>query len=647
MQRVTIHDNNIIFGTSLFLWGSIVLLLGLTLGLGAYYSHISWLRYVAFFMLMSGVLTLFSSMKKDLDAEIKSSFYSIFIILFLLLLYFSLRTALPRFDFSVGDASDYYMAGVCSVTYSQDIGFFLPLTASVSGVGYSIFGIAYTPLINVLLYSASIPLGHFLFRRLGLHVGVAIMMSLFLLVTPLSIWFSKTSFSDPIWQLILLLFALLSMHITDKERPDPKALGALFLLLGLTPFLRGEAALLYGLVVFMGLYHLWKFQKPISALFVVSSFMMLIIGLYWALTIRSHYLLGWQFSRVIPHITAPELMNILYGAFVFIIVCIVLLSRVKDWFSRINLPLILTVLAIFFKVAIAYVYAIKKKGVFLDFFFIHEYGFILGNFGWVLSIGIVMGLLMLHYKAIKGGKLALTLVIMYVIFYIPFVMQKITFQDPHELFLYWNRYYFAILMMIHVFSLGLVLQFVYEQIEKHLEIKLYAFLLVGILLGGLSLFSFNTKVQAIVVQEAYLQNSYKIFPWLVKRVGNTPISVVYDSSVKYKRHNGMYDIKVFVARMFTVMKINAKSFQKISTDKLDETLIFNPSIEKSNYILCLSSKECHLDTQRFSLMDAIVLPISWREHYQAQPKHGRKVEGKIEDSLKNEVPLHVMLYKKK
>ena len=202
-------------------------------------------------------------------------------------------------------------------------------------------------------------------------------------------------------------------------------------------------------------------------------------------------------------------------------------------------------------------------------------------------------------------------------------------------------------MLIHIFSLGLVLQFVYVQLEKQLDKKLYVLLLVGIFLVGVSLFSFNTKVQAITVQEAYLQNSYKIFPWLVKRVGNTPISVVYDSSVKYRRHNGMYDIKVFVARMFTVMKINAKSFQKVSTNKLDETLIFNPSIENSNYILCLSSKECHLDTQRFSLVDTIVLPISWREHYQAQPKHGRKVEGKIEDSLKNEVPLHVMLYKKK
>ena len=431
MERAITYDNDIISGTELFLWGSILLLLSLGLGLGAYYSHIVWFREFSFFMMMSGIIVLFSSMKQDLDRETKSSIFSIVILLFLLLVYFSLRTALPHFDFSVGDASDYYMAGVCSVTYSQDIGFFLPLTASVSGVGYSIFGIAYTPLINVLLYSTSIPFGYFLFRRLGLHSGVAVMMSLLLLLTPLSIWFSKTSFSEPIWQLMLLLFALLVMHITDKERPDPKALVALFLLLGLIPFLRGEAVLLYGLILFTGLYHLWKFQKPISSLFVVSSFIMFIMGIYLVLPVRSHYLLGWQFNRIIPHITAPELMNIFYGAFVLVLVSIVVLSRVKDWFSRINLPLVLTLLAVLFKVTIAYVYAIKKKGEFLNFFFMNEYSFILGNFGWILSMLIFIGLLLLHYKAIKGDKLALILVIMYPIFYIPFIMQNITFQEPH------------------------------------------------------------------------------------------------------------------------------------------------------------------------------------------------------------------------
>jgi len=309
--------------------------------------------------------------------------------------------------------------------------------------------------------------------------------------------------------------------------------------------------------------------------------------------------------------------------------------------------LVLTLLAVLFKVGIAYVYTLKKKGEFLDFFFMHEYSFILGNFGLVLSLLIVVGLLGLHYKAIKGDKLALMLVIMYPIFYIPFVMQNITFQDPHELFLYWNRYYFAILMMIHIFSLALVVEFFYAQLGNFVDKKSYRLAMTGLVLVVLSLLSINTKVQAITVQEAYLENSYKIFPWLVKRVGNTPISVVYDTSVKYRRHNGMYDLKVFVARMFTVMKINAKSFQKVPTNQLNATLIFKPTIEKSKYVLCLSSQECHLDTQKLSLVDTLILPISWREHYQAQPKHKKKVEGEIEDSLKNKVQLHVILYKKK
>jgi len=631
-------------GMHTFLWGLILLFLGLAVGLGAYYSHIGWFRYVAFSLLVGGIITLFFSMKQDLEQQSKSSFFSFVLMVLLLVLYVSLRTALPRFDFSVGDASDYYMAGVCSVTYSQDIGFFLPLTASVSALGYTVFGIAYTPAINVLLYASSIPLSYFLFRRLVLSGFVAYLMTLFLILTPLSIWFSKTSFSEPIWQLMLLSFSFIALHISDKERPDFRAMFALFLLLGLIPFLRGEAALLYGLVMFVGLYHMWKFKNTLSSLFIVSSLSTLIVGIYLALGIRAHYLLGWQFSRVIPDITESQLMNILYIAFVIAVVLVMVLGKVKQGFSRIKLPFIFTVLAVLFKVVIAYIYAIKKEGSFQDFFFMNEYGFMLGNFGFPLSLFIIWGLFILHYKAIKGDRLALILVIMYTIFYIPFVMQTLTFQDPHELFLYWNRYYFAILMVIHVFALGLTVQFLHVKLQKVLGSK-YSILASIIVLLGLSLFSMNTKVQAITIDEAYLENSYKIFPWLVERVGDKPISVVYDTSVEYRRHNGRYDLKVFVSRMFTVLKINAKSYQKATIETLNADFVFDPKIEKSKYVLCLSSQQSHLDNEHLSLIDTLILPISWREHYQAHPKDKKNVEGKIEDSIKNEVQLHVMLYK--
>ena len=639
------EQNTEILGANLFLWGSIFLLLGLSLGLGAYYSHIVWMRYAAFGMLVGGITLLLAGMKQDLDHETNNSFFSVILILSLLLLYFSLRMALPRFDFSVGDASDYYMAGVCSVTYNQDIGFFLPLTASVSALGYTLFGIDYTPFINVLLYVSSLPLSYFLFRRLGLRSAPSMLMTLFFLLTPLSIWFSKTSFSDPVWQLMLLLFALLVMYITDKERPDPKALTALFLLLGLTPFLRGEAALLYGMIVLIGLYHLWRFQKPTSALFIVSSFIMVIIGIYLALQIRAHYLLGWQFSRVIPHITVPELMNILYGAFILLVLLIVVLSRVKTWFSRINLPLVLTLLAVVFKVAIAYLYAKKKNGEFVDFFFMHEYSFMLGNFGLLLSIAIIAGLLLLYYNAIKGKRLALILVAMYTIFSIPFLMQNITFHDPHELFLYWNRYYFALLMMIHLFVLSSVVNLIYEQTVKITQHSGYRIILLTVLLGLVSLYSVNLKTEQIVMKEAYLENSYKVFSWLVQRVGTEPISVVYDETIRYERHNGLYDAKVFTARMFTVLKINAKIWQKVSLSQLSPNLKLKNNVFKSKYLVCFSSKERNLENDRLILVDKTVLPVSWREHYRAQPRSKKEVQGDVSRSYKNDLQLHLSLYR--
>jgi len=128
---------------SLLLWGSLLILLGLASSLGAYYTYSMTFRYVAFYLLSLGILTLFIAMKEDIEEEVKSSLFSVMITIGLVLLYIVLRMQLHRFDFGVGDASDYYVAGVCSVTYSQDIGFFLPLSASISALGYSVFGVSY------------------------------------------------------------------------------------------------------------------------------------------------------------------------------------------------------------------------------------------------------------------------------------------------------------------------------------------------------------------------------------------------------------------------------------------------------------------------------------------------------------------------
>ncbi len=634
-----------IAGRSYLFWGSLVVLCGLAMGLGAYYLHIEFMREVAFSLISFGVITLFLALQIDLNTEIKSSRLSYVLALFLLVLYFVLRIQLSRFDFGVGDASDYYVAGVCSVTYGQDIGFFLPLTASVSALGYSILGSAYAPWINVILYASSVPLVYFIFRKLDLSLWVSLFMSIFLIINPLSIWFSKTSFSEPIWQMILLIFILFFYRMTGTVSLKIRDIMGLYLLLALVPFLRGESALYYGLVLFLALYHFWKFSSLKSALIIVFGLVVLAVSIHITLGIREHYLLGWQFSRVIPGIATVQLMSLLYGASGLAIVVLLVCKYFKKGFSLLPFPLIITIVALLFKVIIAYIYSERKAPSFLDFLFTHEFGMMLGNFGFPLTLAIIIGLILLHYRAIKGERIALVLVLMYAIFYLPFVMQGVTFHDPHELFLYWSRYYFSVLMIVHIFALALVIQLFYMQIKRFFLSQKYQVGFMGILLLLLILSSLNLKVAEKVITEGYLENSDEIFSWIKKRVGGKPISVVYDTEIRYERHNGVYDAKVFVSRMFMVRKIYAKTWQKMDSKDSTSKVILKNDVFKTKYLILLSSKKERLQNKRLQFLDEKIFPISWREHYRAQPRNKDEVYGDVSKSYMNNLQLYISVYK--
>lgn len=631
--------------SSLLLWGSLLVLLGPAMSLGSYYLYSMTLRYMAFSLLLLGVLTLFLSMKQDMEEEVKTPYLAFVLAIAMGVLYFALRTQLNRFDFGVGDASDYYIAGVCSVTYSQDIGFFLPLTASISALGYTVFGVAYSPFINVMLYVVSVPIGYFLLRKLGISVWISVLMTVFFIINPLSIWFSKTSFSEPIWQLLLLMFSIFFYRITSKEQLVVAEMAGYFLLLALVPFLRGEGVLYYGLVFLLGLYHFWKYHHLKSALILFLGLFIIAGSIHLTLGIRAHYLLNWQFSRIIPGITSVQLMSILYGVAGGMMGLLLLLNLIKKRFSDLTLPFFITVLAIGFKIGIAYLYASKKSVAFMELLFFREYGLAVGNFGLPLTILIGLGLLLLHYRAIRGERLALLFVVMYTIFYLPFIMQGVTFHDPHEVFLYWNRYYFSIFMMIHLFSLALVFKLLYEQSHRFITSSAHRTLIVASSMIMISLFSLNLKVAEIVTKEAYLENTYKVFPWLKQRVGGQAVSVLYDDAIRYERHNGLYDVKVFTSRMFTVVKINAKAWQKVNLKQLETNVKLNKEMYKGKYLVCISSKRPKLRNEALTWVDETIIPVSWREHYRAQPRSKEETLGDVGKSYKNELKLYITLYK--
>ena len=618
----------------LFVWGSIILLLSLAVSLTAYYTHIFLLNKLSFFMLCISILTLFTAMGYDLKQKLDiSSFFIVIAIVFLLTIYFMQRLELHHFSFSVADASDYYIAGVCSVTRVQDIGFFLPLTASLSAVGFTMFGYEYAPLINVVFYSVSIPFGYFIFRKLGMNALISLIITFFIMFVPLSIWFSKTSFSEPIWQIVLLIYIIFAYKILKKEHINLQELIVVFLILMLAPFIRGEGVLYFGLIIFLSFYHFWKFSNLKSAIIISSSLIVLTLSIQATLIIRAHYLLGWQFNRIIHKITAIELLSLLYGIVILSIAGVFLLNRYKKSFNHLNLPLLLTLLSIVFKVSIAYIFSLKKHVAFENLLCTNEYGLMLGNFGFLITLLIIGGLILLYYRAMKGDSISLILVMMYTIFYLPFMMQAVTFNDEHAFFLYWNRYYFSIFMMIHLFSFGIIVNLMYKKMKVFIPNDKYRFFIWLILMFSIIFYSMDGKLYKIVTTEAHLKNSYKIFPWLKEKVGNKPLMIVYDSTIKYRQRTGVHDARYLLSRMLSVSKINVKEFLKIEPEKLNFELKLNQKNRK--FLLCLSQKECDLENEEWSFVDRLLLPISWRRHF-----------GNIEKAEKKHLQLYATLYKK-
>ena len=629
------------------LWGIYFILFTFSFALLAYYTHLDFLHEASFGALLLSFVLLFHTLYKDFKHTLHSSWLATVLLVGIVVLYFSLRIILHRFDFSVGDPSDYYLAGVCSITYHQDIGFFLPLTASISAVGYAIFGLKYAPFINILVQLLALPLGCTILRKLNIATFIALLITILITVLPLNIWFSSTSFSDPIWQICLLIYILLAHKILSQDTLPYKILVALFLLLVLVPFLRGEAVLYFALIGVLSLYHFWQYGRLKTASLLMFGLIILSLSIQATLGIRSHYLLQMQFSRVIPGITEEILLSLLYGASFIGFILLGFLGLIKKHFQKYSFTFLFTTILLLFKFIFAYYYSQKEDLSFSHLLILNEYSFAHGNFGLPLTLLIFLGLILLYISAFKGNRLSFLLILVYTIFYIPFIMQKVTFFDPHAFLYYWNRYYLSALMMIHLFALAFMLQTIYILMQKYLiKISKPALFLTSIFII-ISAFSLPLNMYKIVLTEPHQKNASILVPWMKRQVRNQPISVVYDSTIIYKQnkgHIGTNHIKYLISRLFSVFKINAKEYQGIYPSQLDSNLTFHADLSQRRYVLCVAKKPCRLQNSYLHYVDTLTLPLSWREHYSLHTPRAQQ-DQELSHSYQNQWKLHFELYR--
>jgi hypothetical protein len=589
--------------------GILFYIVGILIGIVAYIIHIQALNYLSFAITLFGIGFAFFALYLDIAKHISQRWLQYVIPLILILFYLYQRWVVPDFSFTVSDASDYYLSGINNILNKTDIEFFLPLTASVSSTGFLLFGHEYLLYYFVILYIFILPLIYFIGKELKFHYMLSLGLVCMIIFSPMSIWFSKTSFTESIWQVLLLIVVFHSLVLMRYKEISINNYSILALLLFVLPFSRGEAVLLSVYVFFLSLYHFWKFGILKVSLIILSSSIFLFLSVQYTVAIRPHYLLTWQFSRIIANITADDLTWLMYAFFVLLFGVMLVLNIIKKSFKTLPLPTIIIVFALLFKIIIAVIYTEKKHLNFIDIWFMNEYSFAVENFGIPIVAFALFGLILMHTKALKNHAL-LVLVVSYAIFSLPFIMQTTSYTDKHEFFLYWSRYYYSYLSVVYIFSIGIALQYFYENVGTYIKDIYHRKMTMLIFVITLTSISFNYKLNEIVRTESYLHNSSKLIDWIVKKVPNSSVSIVFPTNISY----GNRDIKQLIRRSLKIHNIHVNHYYKVYAKTLSKTLSLPNRVYTSQYIICFSSKGCLIDKNKFKFIEQYNINIAWRKH---------------------------------
>jgi len=589
--------------------GTISLLGAFAISMISYISGTTSFYYLSFALILLSLFYMFYFIKSDLDNIFNSSLYSISLIILFITLYIVQRLEVSDSSFITGDASDYYWAGVSSVLKGDDIGFFLPLTSAISAIGYKIFGLANLAFIIVIVHLAVMPIYYFLFRKIGINQIVSLLLIFLVQMVPLDIWFSKITFSEPIWQVLFLLLIYLSYKIIDSDKFSYSTYIAFFMLIATAPLSRGSAVFVYGVIYFLTLYSFWKYGKFRLALTIISSILLLTISIEYILPIREKYLIGWQYSRILPSVDIKELVYILYTITLLFILSLFAIRWRERLYRPLNLGLILTIISILLKIAVAYLFAIKKDIPFLNLFILNEFGLARVNLNIILISLILFGLGYIYYlAAFKRDRLALLIVILYTLFSIPFVMQNVTTLDQHDMFIYWHRYYFSELFVVHILSLAIVVKILY-QIGDRFKIRESIFISIfSLIVASAFLYSISLPLHNLVTKEASLSHSSDIFDWISDRAKGRRLTVVYDSDIHY----GVYNAEQLIYRGLYVTGVDIQKYIRLPKESLDSSIKFSKEVINGDQILCLSTTSCNLDEKQFVLVDRFSTSLWWR-----------------------------------
>ena len=597
----------------LFYLGSLFIVASLSVAMTSFLSSSPHFYYLSFFLMVIGILSMLKYTFDDLVSETSSISVSFISIAIFVLLFFAQRSV--PFDFSLieSDASYYYWSGIGSVLHGDTNGMFLPMADAISAVGFQIFGIKYLASAEIILYLSALLLLYKILRELSFSATLSLFLIMLFEMIPLDIWISKTTFSEPIWQVLLLLFIYYTVEIMKKGSLDYKILMPFYIVLLLLPMTRGSSVFFYILLAYLSLYILWVSRNFRLAMAMAIGMVLLSVSIHYSMEIRWDYVVGMQYRRIFPHITTIQLSALLYSLTAIFLLSLWYLKRFD--IRKKNLAFWVVLLSVSFKAIVALYFSYKKGVSFASLLYVNEYDMLTTTMGMPLAILSIAGLLYIHYKALRGERIYLLLVVFYHAFSVPFVMQNVTIHDKHQMFLYWHRYYFSEYLLVHFVALSISLKFLYEKVYKEMKKTLSSKALASGVILVIFVLSINLHTYTIVTNEGFLSGSHKLFDWIESKTKNSTTTIVYERTKHYTQrtlhrlmHAGIFAKRIDITGFYAVSTDELKSLSKLNKNPRIYRRLIN-----SNKLLSLSSKDCSIRGDDLIFEDNLTLPLVWRQ----------------------------------
>ena len=456
-----------------------------------------------------------------------------------IIVYVLMRHNLSDFTLWVGDASSYLWDGIHSIEKHEPSGFFPPLSSAISSVGYFAFGITNIPIASIIFGVASVVLIFTLFQQAEFDWWQAWLSAMVFGLLPLSIWFTKTTFSEPIWQIIVIgSIVAVSGYATQREYRSVSTVAYILVLalcLIMAPWARGTAPFLLAVMLpSIFLFNKNNWLLPPAILFLVVPFFL--VSFYFSLHVREPYLIGWQYTKVLKSAT-PVLIFAIVSGLVALMVALVFLIRRMNYSTR-AVRTILIIFALLAKYSSATYFAIKYGREITKYIYGKELSFFLQSFSGFAIPLVLFGSLIVLKRSIVSGGVWLAILLTYLFFSIPFNLMGIDATRAHEMAFYWSRYYYSELYFVHFVFIAISLSWIVKLISAYFGRNGVSPIIIRVIFTISLLSACSWGNIGFVYKNSYLEGSAGFVQWLMKYKSGNSVALIFDKEIRYGGYNG-------------------------------------------------------------------------------------------------------------